>query len=501
LLEKTYPGIDFSPLFVSEESINNRISEHKAAFIAYKESQLKKAGIPLKSQKERVDEIMKKGLTNEIKDLIDEKNEDYQFIRDPKIQEEKIGRISDNKFTGDAFINQYMKKEKGMPEKHYLDYNTQQEKMQIPSNIDPSVKHYITQIMQNTENTPLTLESYMNKKDNQIQAQSKISNPEPEKITSKNIFDGYYKMLGKAALNSLSPKEYYEYFDKLLARNKVDITLDGENYLKPSDKQKIFDDMDLLARHMTGGESLTNILINNFEKTNKDEVLLKVLKNEQLDSDEENLLEENEKKLKDPIYNNPLMRFVLMKEAMEREYYFDPSQGESLESHIAKIKSVPGVSVTYSKGNDGLYIIKKKLQLPFKYHFNDIGKITQESLKEEAYKRLDRLISGITPDGINKAMQSFGFEIMPKLSETMKKVSLGVNIPQLDEETKEKIWDVLSMKADGEISADELVNELMEIGKKMIKTGKTQYVDANIISETITNLGIFYTYDLLKKSF
>eukprot|EP01022_Parablepharisma_sp_SALTPOND_P001196 TRINITY_DN1057_c0_g2_i1.p3 TRINITY_DN1057_c0_g2~~TRINITY_DN1057_c0_g2_i1.p3 ORF type:complete len:417 (-),score=80.07 TRINITY_DN1057_c0_g2_i1:3181-4431(-) len=409
-----YPNVDFSPLFVksqqqpqqiTEEMINSRISEHKEAFLAYKEEQLKKAGIPTKTQKERVDEIIKKDpAVVAAQSFIDEKITKFDFIKEHRTEEEKVGRFSPSKFAPGKFVQEYLSRDRETSPKNYLEGKPKDENPALltenAANVDPSVKAYAEYIKSlskgKTEET--TLESYMQQ--NKPKAIEPIPEPTIKEKTEPeaNPYDRFYKFMGRVTLNKLTPNEYFDYFNYLLAKDMTGKTITGEEYLKPSDHQKIVEDNDLACRYLTGGTPITNLIATMHESQNEEPEYVKFLRNQELNSDEEEELKRNANEMLDPAKANPLMKLVMLKEKMEREYYFDPTQGESLEAHLTRITSVPGIDVSYNKLENGLYLIKKKLRLPFKYELAELSKISPESIRETMYQRFDKLLEGLTPE-------------------------------------------------------------------------------------------------------
>lgn len=431
-----------------------RIAQHKEAFIAYKEAQLRKAGFLEKSQKERVDELMNKDpALIEAETFINDKNDEYDFIKDYKVKEENVGRFKPSEFVAEKFMRTYLSRDIRPAQKYYIRQPSASEAApfrQSPS-ADPSVRAYSDYIKSLPTNKDLTLDSH-----SQVAGTSKKAVPYEEvktEASERNAYDDYYRLLGRISLNKLTPDEYFEFFDHLLGVKSSMTTLNGEKYVKPSDEQKILEDRDLLCRYMTGGESTNDLIATLCGETNTNPGLAKLLREEEVTEAEHSEMMDKIDREIDPKKNNPLMSLVRYKKNLEKEFYFHPSPDMSLEEYISGIQQIPGVTATYEYDKQkNVYIIKKKLKYPFKYNLNDLTGNYAEKIKETAYKRFDNLLEGLTPKStissnrveVNDLLSLFKIPTAKTLGETLKQISLGATVPEIDGETADQIWDVLS---------------------------------------------------------
>ena len=114
---------------------------------------------------------------------------------------------------------------------------------------------------------------------------------------------------------------------------------------------------------------------------------MKVEEQKKLTAAERKHFEMNMKRMK------PMLRAAMKKGLYnEREYYFNPHCGETLDQHITKIKRVPGMVVETRVDRDGFTIVKKKYQYKYKYDIDEIAKLDPKEIEHEHKLGLEKLI-------------------------------------------------------------------------------------------------------------
>lgn len=246
------------------------------------------------------------------------------------------------------------------------------------------------------------LEQYLQRKDRRMPPISvpdkvpQVSARREGEIRGETVYDKYYRLLGKLSLNGLKPEEYIGVLDLLMARQGPMKTVKGEDYIKPSDLQRIHDADDLLCRYMTGGESVNSVVSTAIEQEGAYPKIVDAMRGKitNLESSPQLMKQLRERLDREATNTCTLVRLAEMKRTLEREYYFDPTQGETLDAHLRKVRVAPGIEATATKTKDGMYVIKKSLRLPFKYTLEHAGKA--EDMHESVYRRLDNLLQGLS---------------------------------------------------------------------------------------------------------
>jgi len=355
---------------------------------------LRKAGLSDKSPKERVDEIMQKGpALIEAETYINHEKDEFDFIKDYNMKEDKVGRFIPSGFKKDEFIKTYLSRDIKPQQKSYVKAPLINEPAPVRETaIDPSVKAYYEQIKSLRTNKEEALDDNAQLEEtNKKVLPAGINN----KSTKDNVNDDSNELMKRLSLNNITAEEYFEFFDYLLGEKNLCITLNEEDFITRTDLQEIMEDNDLLVRHITGGNSLDSLMGTICEEGKVNPRYAKFMKKEELDADEEEkLIEEIDENLNSN-KNSPLMRLVILKKKIEKDQYFYTSPNQSLEEYIKGLELFPGITATYQPTDkEGVYIIKKKYKYPFKYDLEEVSKSSAKEIKNEMYQRFDRLAEG-----------------------------------------------------------------------------------------------------------
>lgn len=88
---------------------------------------------------------------------------------------------------------------------------------------------------------------------------------------------------------------------------------------------------------------------------------------------------------------------------MAREYYFDESQGVSLQDHISDIKRTRGVKVETWTDKDGYVIIRKSFEKEYSFNLDQMMEFDQEKEEQDLLVKLNeqaKLDGPMTPEWI-----------------------------------------------------------------------------------------------------
>ena len=140
-----------------------------------------------------------------------------------------------------------------------------------------------------------------------------------------------------------------------------------------------------------------------------------------------------------------------------REYYFDPSQGVSLEEHIRSIKTRPGIEVQTRLDKDGFTIIKKIIKNHYKYNLDTLLANTPQQLEFELQETIDKCVRDeMSIRNVDKLDEETLADIMNKQKES--------NSP-----TQQKLDKLLEFSQDIVENADQFRDEILEQIRYKIK--------------------------------
>lgn len=346
------------------------------------------------------------------KNFVGDQKDDYQYLRGQKMKN-NLGRFLPEKKIHKKFLEKYLSEDQepiekeALPIRDSLRNSEKEDRIQarnlekeesLKKNVDPEVNQYANIISRSSSD----LEQFLQREDKGLPLAPIVSPPKSEEkkeenviVNSETIYNQYYKLLGRISLNNLTPNEYFEFIDLLMGNKRLNKTINGQEYIRPSDLQRFEDEHDLLFRYMTGGEGAGQMIGQIMENTNADKSIINLIKGNELSVEEEKFLEAIAKEEASDS-NNDIFKLAKMKQGFEREYYFDPTQGEGIENHLKKIRAVPGIEVTCKKDAQGFYIVKKKLKLPFKYNLSEFRNSSLDFIQENMHSRFNNLLEGIT---------------------------------------------------------------------------------------------------------
>ena len=83
---------------------------------------------------------------------------------------------------------------------------------------------------------------------------------------------------------------------------------------------------------------------------------------------------------------------------LEKEYYFDETLGQSLDSHATELKAkYPGVTVQIRRDRDGFAIVKTLYNIEYKYNLEKIEAWDKDEARTELNKTLEAVMEVLLP--------------------------------------------------------------------------------------------------------